>query len=107
LPAAVDDLVCAGALPDRELCLRVRYVLADLVDEFLQCVRATHAEKAAPVRVGVDVDGGLLAKLVSMRLDPFGRSDQALFFCVPGTIDDRSFRFPAGLGKLRDTASLL
>src|ERR1700686_574837 len=59
-------------LPRSQLGFRILNVARDSVDELLERMRAPHAEDAAIVAVGIDVDGCVLAQLFGMRLDPLG-----------------------------------
>src|SRR5438105_6421605 len=42
----------------------------------------------------------MLPQLFPMLLGPFGRSQETLFFAVPGAIDDRATRTPSALRQL-------
>ena len=52
-------------------------------------------EVAAAVAVGVDVNRGVLAKFVGVRLAPLGGAEQPWLFAVPHAIDDGAARLPA------------
>ena len=70
-------------------------------------MRAAHAEEAAAVRIGVEIEDGFLLQLVAMGLDPFGAAKQALFFAVPAGIDDGAAGLPALLEESREAAQFL
>ena len=74
------------ALPDGEFRFRILNVAGHVVDELFQRVRTCHSEIAASVAVGIDVGDGVLAKFVGVRLDPFGRAEQAGLFAIPRAI---------------------
>ena len=103
-PGAGIDALRLQPLPDRDLRLRIVDVARHAVDELLQRVRALHAQIAAAVAVGVDVDGGLLLQLVGVRLGPFGGAQQPRLFAVPHAVDDGALRLPALLQQRRRSA---
>src|ERR1700730_12177920 len=56
--------------------------------------------RAGNANVGVNVGDRLCLQLGAIRLDPFGRTDQAGLFGVPLAYDDRALRLPAGANQL-------
>jgi hypothetical protein len=46
-------------------------------------------------RVNIDIDNTLLAKPFSVIFNPFSRANQAIFFSIPGSENDRSTRTPS------------
>src|SRR5438067_10106830 len=65
---------------------------------------AADAEESAAVRIGVDVDHAVLAKLVAVLFRPFGRAKESFLFAVPCGVDDGAPRTPAASGQLADGA---
>ena len=70
-------------------------VTRDIVAEFFQRVRAFDSQKAAAVRVGIDVGDGVLAQFVVVRFRPLCGAEQAGLFAVPRAIDDGALGLPA------------
>ena len=82
--------------------LRIFDIPSNLGDESRKGVRTAGIEEPAAVRVGVDVDDRVLFELGQMLFDPFRRSQEALFFGVPGGEDERAARTPSALGQFTD-----
>src|SRR5262245_26916564 len=99
---AVRNHVRLAALPDAYARLRVLDVADDIVDESFERMRATDLEKAPAVAVRIDVGNGVPAKIVGVRFDPLGRTEQGWFFAVPGGIDNGSLWIPTPLLKLAE-----
>src|SRR5918912_1857863 len=102
-----DHPLRACSLQHRTFRLRVCDIASDLVDKFFERVRAADAEEAAPVRVGVDIDGGVSLQKVRVRLGPFGRTQQSWLFAIPRRIHNRPLRLPPGLDQETYGARLL
>ncbi len=90
-----------------QLRLGVLDVALDGADHVLERVRASRVEDAAPVAVAVDVDRGVLAQFLGVRLGPLGRAEQARLLAVPRREDDRAPRLPALLQQLAQRARFL
>src|ERR1039457_5175326 len=71
-------VVCPGNLLQtrpllhRYLLLRILNITGDIVNEVLQVMRTSRAEKSPSIAVGIDVSYGVLLKFVAMRLHPLG-----------------------------------
>ena len=96
----------ALALQHRHLLFRIGDVARHLRHQLLEGVRAAGIEKAAAVGVGVDVDRDVVAHVIRVRLDPFGRPEEAWLLAVPCGVDERAARTPAALRQLGDRARL-
>src|SRR6185369_1394218 len=83
-----------------DVCFRIENVGGGLVHEFLKGVTAAQPEKAAAIRVGIQIEHGFFFQFVCVRFDPFGGTDQAGLFGVPASIDDGSTWLPTVLGEL-------
>ena len=92
------------ALPHRNLLFRIFDVARHAIDEFLERVRAGHAQEPAAVAVGVDVHGRMRAQLRIVLFGPFGGTQQPFFLAVPHAIDDGALRFPALLQQFGESA---
>src|SRR5580704_17294752 len=93
------------ALPDRDILLRIIDVMCDRANHGLQILSSTGEEKSSFVAVGVEVDDGVLAQVVEVRLNPLRGAEQARFFAVPGTVDDGALGRPALLVQFAEHAS--
>src|SRR3954451_9541829 len=49
----------------------------------------------------------MLLQVGNVRLDPFRRAEETLLLAVPGGVDDRAARTPAGFRELSDGARFL
>src|SRR5208282_1620844 len=93
------------APPSGKFRFGILNVLGYIVHEFFEGVGATKTKIAAAVAVGIDVGDGVFAKFLGVRLDPFGRAEQAGFFAIPRTKDQRALGLPTLLHKLAERAS--
>src|SRR5208283_5383294 len=92
--AGASDAPQIGALPHRDVLLRVLNLALDLVGGVLQCVRARDVQVAARAGISIEIDSGVLAKFILMLFDPLSGPEQARLFAVPCAINDGALRTP-------------
>src|SRR5580700_11215647 len=70
-------------------------------------MRPLYFQIAALIAIAVDVNRGMLPKLVRMLFYPLGGTEKHGLFTIPGGVDDGALRLPSLFGKLAKCARLL
>jgi hypothetical protein len=78
------------------------YAAGDAIDELFQAVRSAQDQESAPVAIGIEIHGGVLAQFVGMGFGPFGRPQQHRFLAVPRAVNDCPARLPALLQQIAE-----
>ena len=79
----------------------------DIVYKRLKRVRAFRAEIAAAIGIRVQVNDGMLSKLIGVRFYPLRGTEKAGLFAIPRAVIDGALRSPAGLYQFGQGARFL